>query len=782
MLLQAAASLLLVAGSALAGPVARADKNEVIYGSKGTVSLSSDGKKPHIMILDYGEIVEGHPTFEVASASGDTLAFEFTYAESKYAFSNYQSDGPLPLAAAMDTYRVNRYNISKRETFNHRLVQGAFRYQKLNLSSNGELRLKKIGVKPTVHTTPLAKLPGGFECSDEDFNRIWLTGARTAQLTEIPKNTIPDFWQVSKEGSLVESSAPQALGSAAAAQLTAYQIDFQVKPVTGEFSFSVLSDTLNEAIIVTCDVKTGKVTATGASKSGAIPSSADAKVGEWMSVHAKVNMTEISVVVNNKTVLDFTQTGKFYGSFGLGAPLGHSAYFRNLKAATLDGTEIYSNNLTDPSFLKDFFMGTNPADTIVDGSRRDRIAYTGDLDVALGSTYASTYGKSFVEGSLDLLGSYQATPGFFIPTAKIQQEPLKELLDVNITGLIGYSFNFLNALAKNYEVLGDKKFAKEWAPRTTAMLDWAHSQLKNGLFTLDDPAFTGDWNYYDPPQTGASSKFNALYAYSLQQTQPLLKDAGVNTTVYQTRLDNLRKAIHSNLWNDTLQAYVLSNESYNISASSPFSTMNKELQLKAGPLAFSNATAKSGFAQKISPYSSAYHLRAAFESEDDVIVKRLLKSLWAPMASPVHANYTNCFWETLDPDGTPGLGIITSLCHGWASGPTAELSRHVLGVQAVEPGYKKWDVKPLTLGLEWAKGRVPTEYGNIEVDWKFKSGLLQMTVRGPKNGDTEGTVYLPRPLRTPLEKSVIKVNGKVVKGEKFTVPCGQKVNIKQTRA
>ncbi|KAF4454661.1 hypothetical protein F53441_2895 [Fusarium austroafricanum] len=801
MFLKTIAFLLLQAHSIITDPVTKATtvENEVVYGSKQPLSLSSDGKVHGIVILDYGENFEGHPTFEVVSKYGDTSGFELSFAESKFSFDSYMSDGPIPLAAAMETYRVNRYNITKPGTITNRLVQGAFRYQKLNLSSHGELRLKNVGVKPTVHNTPLTKLPGGFECSDEDFTRIWHTGARTTQLTEIPKDTIPDFWKVTDEGALVESSAPQAWSSVST--LLRYELDFKVKPVTGQFSFSVLSDTLNDAIVITCDVTAGEVTAIDSSKSGLIPSSANAQLGEWLSVHAKVNMTEISVLINDETALEFSQTSKFYGSFGLGVPFGHSAYFRNLRATTLDGDEIYSSNMTDRGFLKDFLMGSNPADIIVDGSRRDRIAYTGDFDIALGSTFASTYGKSFVEGSIDLLGSYQTTSGFFIPTAKIQQEPLKEPLDVNVTGLIGYSFNFLNALAKNYEVVGDLNFAKYWALRITAMLDWAHSKLNNGLFTLDDASLTGDWNYYDPPQTGASSKFNALYAYALQQTQVLLKDAGVNASIYQTRLDNLRKAMNNNLWDDKLGAYALSSEmttgfaqdanalailagvpqSHNISTTSLLSTLDKNLQLKAGPLAFSNATIKAGFAQKISPYSSAYHLRTAFESGDDMIARRLLKSLWAPMANPSHANYTNCFWETLDPDGTPGLGIITSLCHGWAAGPTAELSRHVLGVQAMKPGYKTWRVQPITLGLEWAKGRVPTEHGSIEVDWKFRSGLLQMTVRGPKRGKTAGTVYLPQPLLTPLDKSAIKVNGKTVDSNKFSVSPGQKITIMQTR-
>jgi hypothetical protein len=113
------------------------------------------------------------------------------------------------------------------------------------------------------------------------------------------------------------------------------------------------------------------------------------------------------------------------------------------------------------------------------------------------------------------MGSFHLTPGFFVPTAKIQQNPMPDIIPGNMTGFIGYSFNLLTGLAQSYVVTGDVDFAKKWAPAVVRMLDWADSQVRGGLFTLDDASLTGDWNYYDPSQTGASSKFNAVYAYSL---------------------------------------------------------------------------------------------------------------------------------------------------------------------------------------------------------------------------------------------------------------------------
>ncbi|KAF4841472.1 hypothetical protein CGCSCA4_v009399 [Colletotrichum siamense] len=792
----------LLAKSALGTP----QNDAIIYASSGTTTLSSNGTAASVVVLDFGRNVEGIPTFEVVSASGDTSVFEISYGETEAAFSVYMSDGPLPLAAAMDTYRVNRYNITGPSIISNRLIQGTFRYQKLNLSTSGALTLRDIGVKPTTSTTALTQLPGSFECSDEDLTRIWSVGARTVQLTEIPKNSIPDFLNVTEEGAYAESAAPQALGSAVAAQLLNYRLEFRVKPVKGGFGFSVLSDTLNSAIYISFDLDKRSITAhTGSTAldtqiaAADIPANLTLALGSWHSVHATVDITDVSVSVDNIDVLKLSQSARFFGSFGFGASLGHAAYFQNITATTPTGDVIYTHPLTDCSFLADFFMGANPADTIVDGSRRDRIAYSGDLDIAVGAAFASTFGTSFIDGSLDLIGSYQVTPGFFTPTAKIQQAPLSAPLDVNVTGLIGYSFNFLTAIAQNYEMRGNLTFAQTWAPKVVKMLDWADSQtLPNGLFNLAEESFGGDWNYYDPPQSGVVTKFNVVYAYSLQQCLRLLEDAGVDVAVYQTRLDRLRAAINENLWNEELGVYIMSekfttgfSQDANAlailagvpgaptngssaplrSASSVLSAMASGLAAPAGALAFSNATVAAGWAEKVSPYAAAYHLRAAFESGDASSAMMLLKKTWAPMADPTNANYTGCFWETLNADGTPGLGLVTSLCHGWAAGPTAELSKHVLGIQPTVPGFAGWKVEPQTMGLQWAKGRVPTVLGDLAVGWRFEGGLLRMKVESPSGGN-RGTVYLPQPLPTPIEKTVIRINGVVANGSAFEVAGG----------
>ncbi|KAH9895455.1 Six-hairpin glycosidase-like protein [Xylariomycetidae sp. FL2044] len=788
-------------------PPAGNNTTDLITTTPGTTTLTASVDAPAIVVLDYGRSVEGVPSFEVLTRDGDTSIFEITYAESHASLSTYQSDGPLPLAAAMDTYRVNRYNITEPGVVSNRLVQGAFRYQKLNLTSPGVLQLRNVGVRPTISTTALSDLPGSFESSDDTLNNIWSAGSRTVQMTEIPADSVPDFWEVSPEGALVESLAPQVLGSAEAAQLLYYNLNFRVKPLVGGFGFTVLADTLSSGIYFSCDLDSRKIAAYAGSttyntllQSFDLPANLTLGTGSWATVDVTVAITDITVAINGLQAVQMSQTTSFYGSFGLGASFGHRAVFQNLSASSATGEEIYAHPLTDSSFLPDFFMGTNPASTVVDGSRRDRITYTGDLDIAGAAALASTHGLEFVLGSLDLLGSYQATPGFFIPSAKIQQAPLSEALNVNITGLIGYSFNLVTALASTYMHTGEIDFATRWAPKVQKLLDWADSQtLDNGLLNISDSSFAGDWNYYDPVQAGVSTKFNVLYAYSLQESSALLEDGGVDASVYQQRLESLRTAIDSQLWSDELQAYYVSDEyntgfgqdsnaiailagvNQNASHSSDIilSTLSSQLMTASGPLAFSSEMLASGFQSYISPYASAYHLRAALASGASDVASELLRSLWAPMADAGNANYTGTFWETLDQDGRPGLGLATSLCHGWSAGPTAELTKYVLGATPTKPGWAQFKIAPLTLGLTSARGRVPLVGGQIDVDWSYSAdGLLSMTVDAPSG--TTGTLSLPT-LRVSGEHSLFTVDGQAVNGSTFTVTGGTTFSLRQVQ-
>jgi len=78
-------------------------------------------------------------------------------------------------------------------------------------------------------------------------------------------------------------------------------------------------------------------------------------------------------------------------------------------------------------------------------------------------------------------------------------------------------------------------------------------------------------------------------------------------------------------------------------------------------------------------------------------------------------------------------GLRHSLCHGWASGPTAWLSQFVLGVEVVEAGYKTVKIKPQLGDLEWVEGSYPTPMGAIKIRHeKMKNGEIISEIQAPE--------------------------------------------------
>jgi hypothetical protein len=78
------------------------------------------------------------------------------------------------------------------------------------------------------------------------------------------------------------------------------------------------------------------------------------------------------------------------------------------------------------------------------------------------------------------------------------------------------------------------------------------------------------------------------------------------------------------------------------------------------------------------------------------------------------------------------VGFRHSFCHGWAGGPTAWLSKHVLGVTPVAPGCAQVKITPHLGRLAWAEGSFPTPKGPIQVRHdKQADGTIQSTVKLP---------------------------------------------------
>ena len=72
-----------------------------------------------------------------------------------------------------------------------------------------------------------------------------------------------------------------------------------------------------------------------------------------------------------------------------------------------------------------------------------------------------------------------------------------------------------------------------------------------------------------------------------------------------------------------------------------------------------------------------------------------------------------------------------SLCHGWGAVMPYYCRHVVLGVTPLEPGFRRFEVKPYSAGLTHASGTVPTPCGGIRVGWTSGPDGLHVHVAHP---------------------------------------------------
>jgi hypothetical protein len=163
---------------------------------------------------------------------------------------------------------------------------------------------------------------------------------------------------------------------------------------------------------------------------------------------------------------------------------------------------------------------------------------------------------------------------------------------------------------------------------------------------------------------------------------------------------------------------------------------------------------QQGGAKGFSTFYGYYMLEAQAKAGDYQSAIDNIRQYWGGMLDMG----ATTFWEDFDLDWTvnaaginelvpPGKKDIHadfgaycyknlrhSLCHGWASGPTAWLTAYVLGVQVVEPGCKKLRIEPHLGDIQWVEGSFPTPFGAVYIKHtKDENGKVKTEVKAPKD-------------------------------------------------
>ena len=172
--------------------------------------------------------------------------------------------------------------------------------------------------------------------------------------------------------------------------------------------------------------------------------------------------TKIDVYVNDQLILSVTPISGG-GSIGFAGYDDTEGLFRKLLVTDANGGTLLQSSLTDPSILDAFTAGTNRLSSIVDGPKRDRLSWSGDLAVSAPTIYYTNNAIDTVAGSLKLFGSFQRSngrvPGNLPPQLRPGIASGDEISNAYFHSL-SYSIHFVTTLYDYYLYTGDKDLVR----------------------------------------------------------------------------------------------------------------------------------------------------------------------------------------------------------------------------------------------------------------------------------------------------------------------------------
>ncbi|KAL4242799.1 alpha-L-rhamnosidase [Abortiporus biennis] len=405
---------------------------------------------------------------------------------------------------------------------------------------------------------------------------------------------------------------------------------------------------------------------------------------------------------------------------------------------------------------------------IVDGAKRDRAVWPGDMGVAVPTQFVSTN---------DLLPTRNALSTMFSlinPTtgALPQSGP-----PLSIQGSDSYHAWTLIGTYNYHLYSGDTQWLTTvWANYTKAVAFLEGKVDSSGLMNI-----TGLEDWARLAGGGHSSPGNALLYKVLVNSAELASYVNDSSLASQwsRNASNLKTTFNNAFWlpeqgmyRDNLTTTLCPQDAnsmavmFNLTTSPEQATsISKGLTKNWNDL---GAIAPE-LPDTISPFIGSLELQAHFIAGNDDTAMNLLRREWGYML------YTNLSVQSTLLEGFTANGSLgyrsyrgynydasyTSHAHGWSSGPTSALTFYVLGLTVTSPQGKTWSFDPHLSGLSNVEGGFETPLGWFGVNWELSPSVTNpaFSAEVSVSQGTEGQIRFPA-------SGSIAVNGKPILGKK----------------
>ena len=381
---------------------------------------------------------------------------------------------------------------------------------------------------------------------------------------------------------------------------------------------------------------------------------------------------------------------------------------------------------------------------LVDGAKRDRTIWPGDMGVSTATAFATTGDTYSSRISLETLYAYQSKDGM-LPYAG----PPVDFFDNSDTYHLWALIGTCNLFSHTHNVSWLQQYWTGYQRGVNASVLKINGD--SGLMVVDK---TADWQRCC--QGGENIAANALLYNVLNKGSKMAAALGDNdvAATYKKQALALKTAINNQLWDDSFGAFKDNPTSslhpqdgnslanwFGITSNYPNRSLSISNYLKSNWGKYGSASPEWNNGQSIGTFPGSMEVFGHFAVGQGERALDLIRLQWGYM---LHSKISteSTFWEGYNVDGTFNFGgSYMSHAHGWGSGPGGALTESILGIRAdirandatnnddLVTSPTSFVIAPQPSGLDWCEGRLSfADNHNVDVQWNKTNDMFTLVL------------------------------------------------------